>query len=254
MSVEDIDLDSLYISLRDAQVPMDLDTAVREAARLLLQRDAGARVYAPGAEYQVGERLWFGDDAVDVVDVRQRGNPRQGHFAVLELEFPDGSVRRMAAAVRSASELAAPSSVSSQAVEELVRTEGPQIRRALLGDPRFAALIQSPAVEETRSGPCPSRLFSRHVLDEQIPEGPTWENLRPAFEVLIEGWERADADAGGEGLGTWEALVGPMLRHLGWFPVPLASEGGPMPTSFALFSDPADAEAATARLQQEKPV
>jgi len=135
-----VNLDVLAQTLRSAGHPIHVNVLARAAVRTWLEAGAGVRHYAPGAQYQAGETVVFGDQHATVRSVQEGSNPIQGPFSVLTLILPDDTERLMAAEVPGAP-AGDRQPVTEAQVDEIQRTQGAAIRRAvqatLAADPRF---------------------------------------------------------------------------------------------------------------------
>jgi len=132
--------DVLAQTMRLAGHPVHINVLARAAVRTWVEAGVGVRHYAPGARYQAGETVMFGDQHATVRSVQEGDNPIQGPFSVLTLALPDGTERLMAAEVPGAP-AGDRQPVTETRVDEVQRTQGAAIRRAvqatLAADPRF---------------------------------------------------------------------------------------------------------------------
>ena len=140
MTENDVNLEVVSQVIREAGRPVHINVLARATTRARLEAEAGVRHYAPGARYQAGETVLFGDQRATVKSVQKGGNPVQGPFAVLTLLLPDGTERFMAAEVPEApAEDRQP--VTEAQVDEALRNQGAETRQAvqavLAADPRF---------------------------------------------------------------------------------------------------------------------
>jgi len=253
---EAVDLDALIAAMPESAASDDIDTLVRELARLMLERRADVRGYAPGAQYRVGGRVWYGEQVADVVAVRRQYNPQQGSFSVVDLQLPaNDGVRRVVAGVAGAPAIVPSAAVDEDAVAALVAAAGPALREALLGDARLGSRIDvgvSSAVP-VAAAPVPrlslrsSGLFSDSVLVahlDQADQGALGVALNAHLPELASLWSRAREDGGGWGAAeTWRLFVAPVLRLLGWSPEPGTPGHG-----YVLVPDPACSHAGATQL------
>ena len=143
---EAADLDALATAMPEGVASDDINELVRQLARLVLERRAEVRGYAPGAQYHVGNRVRFNEQVADVVAERRQYNPQQGSFSVVDLQMPGtDSVRRVVAGIASAPAIAPSAAVDEDAVAALVAAEGTELRKALLGDARVGSLLDAGA-------------------------------------------------------------------------------------------------------------
>ncbi|MBN1248686.1 MAG: hypothetical protein JXC32_13590 [Anaerolineae bacterium] len=245
-------LDTLSREIRESEAPPSLDHLVTRLATLILQRaptlwraptPSGAPMYSPGASYRVGDRVSYGGDIVEVVAVRRRWNPRQGTFSVVELTTPDGSMRRLVADLPNTSVKRAIQDETAGDVAAFVALHGDILREALLADPRFADVpgagealsdIQAPsgsrmaASSTTTRATRPRGLFCERILLDHVGDLDTSDNVLQAEpdvgdlpSGLLPGLRRLlgpAATAGGawDAGETWQRVVLPALRLLGW--------------------------------------
>jgi hypothetical protein len=200
--------------------------------------------FAPGARYEVGQRVGYQGGIARVLSVHRRGNASQGAFDVVELQMPDGTVQRGAAGIEGA-----PAAVSSSAVVEAatVQAAGEQARQF------GAALNQHSRAGQRlrRSSAAPSRLYkpgASHALDLPCLRliELTLASLRESEAALARaqfesiqhlGRQMLDAERSGKphalsAAETWRQFVRPTLALLGWTFTPLQGDG------FVLFPDP----------------
>jgi len=242
---EAVDLDALASAMPESAALVDIDTLEQQLARLMLERRADVRGYAPGAQYRVGVRLWFGEQAADVVAVRRQYNPQQGSFSVVDLRLSgDDGVRRVVASVAGAPAIAPSVAVDEDAVAALVATAGPALREALLGDARLrpqidlgvSASIAAAAVSVPRLSLRSSGLFSEGVLVAYLDQAQADQGFPSAavdvhLSELTNLWSSAREVGRGWGTTeTWRLFVAPVLRLLGWSPEPEGSgdQAGPV--------------------------
>ena len=175
MTENDVNLEILSQVIREAGQPVHINVLTRAAARAWLEVGAGVRHYAPGARYQAGETVLFGDQRAMVESVRQGGNPVQGPFAVLALLLPDGTERFMAAEVPEApAEDRQP--VTEARVEEAMRTQGAALRRA----------VRAALGADSRFAPCQTLQGNIWCLAEVLPQVRR-EDLQKAQAAFPEG-------------------------------------------------------------------
>jgi len=235
---EAADLDALAAAMPEIAASDDIDALVHELARLMLERRADVRGYAPGAQYRVGVRVWFGEQVADVVAVRQQYNPQQGSFSVVDLRLPaESDFRRVVAGVAGAPAITPSAAVDEDAVAALVAAVGPVLREAVLGDARLgsrfdvgvSSAVPVSATSAPRLSLRSSGLFSDGVLvahldqvqADQVTLGAAVDAYLPELASL---WSRACE--GGSGWGsaeTWRLFVAPVLRLLGWSTEPAGS-------------------------------
>jgi hypothetical protein len=97
---QDIDLSLIEKAIREEGKPLHINQLAKVALRAHLESAASERCYAPAAAYQQGERIRFRGELCTVKVVRPGGNPVQGQFTIITLEFRDGRQRHMAAQVQ----------------------------------------------------------------------------------------------------------------------------------------------------------
>jgi len=244
------DLNALAAAIAGSQGALDFDVLVRRLAHLMIQRRGDVRVYSPGADYNTGDRVWFEGQVADVVDVRPQYNPRQGNFAVVDIQLPGGADTRR---VVSGSESAL--GVPTDTAEELVSSAGDALREAILSDPRLLARIdvdtsfaRSQPTVSISNTTLPHRstgLLCEHIVASAVANqpsgrgatermrmppgrgaGPTSSSASHAADPVAALLPRlrtlwyAASEAGNvwDVAATWRNLVVPMLRLLGWRP------------------------------------
>jgi len=139
-TIQDVNLEALAQVIHERGRPVHLNQLARAAVRARLQAEAGERLYAPGAQYTLGETIRFSDQSATVKAVKAGGNPKQGPFKILTLALPDGTERYMAAEVPGApAEDRQP--VTDEQVGRIIEQHGLAIRmavqEALGADDRF---------------------------------------------------------------------------------------------------------------------
>ncbi|MGC9521323.1 MAG: hypothetical protein ACP5HG_05510 [Anaerolineae bacterium] len=251
MRLDAADLDACLASLNAADGPFDLETLIRRVVRCVLLRRAPVRGYAPGATFDLGERIWHDGRIVEVTSVEARGNPRQGRFLVLGLQGPDGGVDRVVAEVAGAPIVGDSPEVSQDEVTRAVEIYRAAVRDRLLSDPGFAALLGaepfgvagSAEADKRRERCCPSGLLAAGVLAKAVRPDP---RARAVFEALRARWplnpssmHPMDASA------TWQQFLKPVFHDLGWVATPLSEGYG-----FALRFDPESEPSILTHLRQ----
>ncbi len=258
-----VDLDTLAAAMPESAVPVDIDTLVHQLARLMLERHAYVRGYAPGVQYRVGVRVWFGGQVADVVAVRRQYNPQQGSFSVVDLKLAaDDSVRRVVAGVDGAPVIALSVAVDEDAVAALVTTAGPALREALLGDARLgprtdlgvsssspAVAVPVPRLSLRSSGLFSDGVLVAHLDQVRVAQGVPGAAVDAQLPELMSLWSRAREVGSGWGSAeTWRLFVAPVLRLLGWSPEPAGSaEPGAQGRGYLLVPDPACSRAGAAQ-------
>jgi len=266
---EAVDLDALAAAMPESAASDDMDTRVHELARLMLERRADVRGYAPGAQYRAGDRVWFGEQVADVVAVRRQFNPQQGSFSVVDLKLPaDDELHRVVAGVASAPATASSAAVDDDAVAALVAAAGPVLREALLGDARLGswsdvavsssvpyAAAPVPRLSLRSSGLFSDGVLVAHLDQVQANQGAPGAAVDAHLAELASLWSRAREAGRGWGCAeTWRLFVAPVLRLLGWSPEPAGSaEQGVPGRGYVLAPDPACSHAAVAQLHASAP-
>jgi len=257
---EAVDLDALAAAVPEGAASVDIDALVHQLARLMLDRRADVRGYAPGAQYRVGDRVSFGEQVADVVAVRWQHNPRQGIFSVVDLQLPaDDAVRRVVAGVAGAPTITPSVAVDEDAVAALVAAAGPALREALLGDGRLesridvgissvgpATVAPGPRVSLRSSGLFSEGVLAAHLDRMQVDQGAPGAAVDVHFSELASLWSRArEVGSDWDSAETWRLAIAPMLHLLGWSPGP--TDTGAQGHGYVLTPDPASSGAGAAQ-------
>jgi len=251
---EAVDLDALVAAMGKSPATADIDALVHQLARLMLDRRADVRGYAPGAQYRVGDRVRLDEHVADVVAVRRQYNPQQGSFSVVDLRLPTGDgLRRVVAGVAGAPAIAPSVAVDEEAVAALVAAAGPVLRKALLADARLASRIErggsASAVPGPRESLRSSGLFSESVLvahldQVQADQGGPAAAVDRHLSELLSLWSGAHPAGSDWGTAeTWRLAILPMLRLLGWSPDGSEAQG----RGYVLMPDPTSSGAGAAQ-------
>ncbi len=251
MRLDATDLDACLASLNTADGPYDLETLTRHAVRCALLRRAPVRGYAPGAIFDVGERIWYEGQIVEVMTVEESGNPRQGRFVVLGLQGTDKVVHRVVAEIAGAPAVGDSPDVSEDEVARAAEAHQAEVRQRLLTDPRLASLIEpqsfgvagSSTAGERADRCCPSALLAADVLQDAAKPDPqagaVYHRMRTLWSSIRDSGRTMNAST------TWHQLLVPILHDLGWLDVPLSEGYG-----YALHFDPQSRPAVLAHLRE----
>ena len=243
MGFERGDLDALLASLDDNGPLPDVDDLIVRAARYALERQAEVPGFAPGARYEVGQRVWYQGEIASVVNVRGRGNVRQGAFEVVDLQMPSGAVQRAVAGVPGAPTVVESPGVTEEATRRAIEELGLQIREALDDHPRLV---------ESRRPSFTSHMFelsSLGLLEQSVADLSEREIAlaRTHFEIIRDLWQQIQSTPQARGqrplsaAETWRRFTRPVLTMLGWELTALADGGfllSPDPTSAVARSGP----------------
>jgi hypothetical protein len=213
-NIEDADLDYLSNLLLEDETPLTgaemaqaiIRRRIEREQQARQRREQGAAVYLPKEAYTVGQTLFF--PALEyvsgqVVDVRRGGNPEQGDFDVISVDFGNGQGRREFAArltghklnalseAKAAEELQAPEIIFGEygvdivaklearllASPDIVRLAGRWFPRALLATINIGHLNLAEAVlDMAGGGPLPTEDLLKEV---GLPE-----NINPRLQAF----------------------------------------------------------------------
>ncbi len=273
MRLQPTDIDTLVVWVSESGERVDIDTLVRVAASVVLEREAEVKAYAPGASYSPGDRIWYQGRVAQVAEVLRRGNAHQGAFDVLHLAFDAGETCRSVAGIQGAPRPGPWPDNAGKALESFVEEHAAELRLELLQEPRLAAFLLDPSADYAATLSLPPAvappvrapsLFQEESLSTITRPGrssdtdpvawgiagpttsdtadgrATYEAIRRALDVPAGGLTREQ---------TWTRCVAPVLEALGWIAAPLADLD-----EHALFADAASRDRAIARARQGIPI
>lgn len=278
MRLQPTDVEALVAWVSQNGERVDIDTLVREAASIVLERNAEVKAYAPGASYSPDDRIWYQGRVAQVAAVLPRGNAHQGAFDVLHLAFDTGETCRSVAGIQGAPRSGQSPDNAGEALESFLDRHAAELRRELLQEPSLAALLLDPNADYAATEPplpavaSPARapsLFHEGSLSMLTRPGHapgtdllTWSmagsttsdtaDRRAAYEAIRRALDVPAGELTRDGITreqTWVRCVAPALGVLGWVAEPLADGDG-----HALFADAASRDRAIARARQGVPV
>ncbi len=231
------DIEFLYHHLLEIETPLTPEELMlalienrlgREKAAMEKRRSAGAEIYLPKGQYEMGESLVF--PAFDwrpatVVEIRPGNNPDIGDFRVIQVKFSDEEIREFAAGITN-HRLNNPPEISEndtllypkavmekhgdrlsaalvdelQANEEFVYIAGRWFPRALLVDVNVGHLNLAEAVLDVESGgPLPTEKLLEQV---ELPTDVNRKLVEFSLDLALQDDPRFD-EVGPSGKVLW---------------------------------------------------
>ncbi len=175
MRLQPTDMDTLVVWVSESGERVDIDTLVRVAASVVLEREAEVKAYAPGASYSPGDRIWYQGRVAQVAEVLRRGNAHQGAFDVLHLAFDAGETCRSVAGIQGAPRPGPWPDNAGKALESFVEEHAAELLlEPVLQEPRLAAFLLIPSADYVAT--CPyhhRRLLHRSALRRCFRRSPS---------------------------------------------------------------------------------
>lgn len=218
--------------------PVDVDLLVARLAEMWQAASPSITVYSPADRYCIGDRILYLGQRAEVIGIRRHRNPRQGAFSAIDLRFADGATRCVVgdvevatgASYRASSGTSAGDASSPPTVADFEATHNSVVRHALLKDPRFADLVtdggSKPVGVSVHGGrpssSCNRGLFGDRVLAaslrapaSHVSAAPApWLSQRAALQAILARGQ--DAGQAWDERDTWQQIIAPLLRRLGW--------------------------------------